>query len=105
MRRKVLLPAGSEQEMMYMITELIGSPTADLINLIEDEDNKKFMRDLPKRKGTDFNELFKGWSNSDAIDLLKKMLTFDPTKRITIEQALAHPYMKKLHVPEDEPSG
>jgi serine/threonine protein kinase len=105
MRRKVLLPAASEQEMMHMITELIGSPSNDLINQIEDEDNKKFMRELPKRKGTDFNELFKAWPNPDAIDLLKKMLTFDPTKRITIEQALSHAYMRKLHVPEDEPAG
>jgi len=105
MRRKVLLPAQSEQEMMHMITELIGSPSQDLINQIEDEDNKKFMRELPKRKGTDFNELFKSYSNSDAIDLVKKMLMFDPTRRITIEQALSHPYMKKLHVPDDEPVG
>jgi len=105
MRRKVLLPANSEQEMMHMITELIGSPSIDLINQIEDEDNKKFMKELPKRKGTDFNELFKNYSNPDAIDLVKKMLTFDPTKRITVEQALAHPYMKKLHVPDDEPNG
>ena len=44
-----------------MITELVGSPNNDLINLIEDEDNKQFMKQLPKRKGTDFNELFKGW--------------------------------------------
>ena len=63
------------------------------------------MKQLPKRKGTDFNELFKGWPNPDAIDLLKKMLTFDPAKRITIEDALAHPYMKNLHYVEDEPSG
>ena len=91
--------------MMHMITELIGSPSNDLINLIEDEDNKKFMRDMPKRKGADFNELFKGWPNPDAIDLVKKMLTFDPKKRISVEDALKHPYMKKLHVPEDEPNG
>ena len=43
------------------------------------------MKELPKRKGTDFNELFKNWQNPDAIDLVKKMLMFDPTKRITIE--------------------
>ena len=61
------------------------------------------MRQLPKRKGADFNELFSGWSNPEAIDLLTKMLTFDPLKRIIVEEALAHPYMKNLHFEEDEP--
>ena len=61
--------------------------------------------DLPKRKAVDFNELFKAAKNPDAIDLLKKMLVFDPEKRITIEEALKHPYMSKYHDSEDEPSG
>lgn len=56
-------------------------------------------------KGKDFNELFKGYSNPDAIDLIKKMLTFDPEKRITIDEALEHPYMERLHFAEDEPTG
>ena len=33
------------------------------------------------------------------------MLTFDPERRITIDQALAHPYMERLHFEEDEPTG
>ena len=61
--------------------------------------------DLPKRKGMDFNELFKAAKNPDAIDMLKKMLVFDPEKRITVEQALQHPYMSKYHDPADEPAG
>jgi mitogen-activated protein kinase 1/3 len=47
---------------------------------------------LPKRKGKDFSSVFKG-ANGDAIDLIRKMLTFDPIKRITIDEALEHPYM------------
>jgi len=31
------------------------------------------------------------------------MLTFDPAKRITVEESLAHPYMAALHFPDDEP--
>lgn len=49
--------------MMHMINELVGTPGPDLINLIEDEDNKQFMKQLPKKKGADFKELFKGWQN------------------------------------------
>jgi serine/threonine protein kinase len=37
-----------------------------------------------------------------AIDLLRKLLTFDFTKRITVEEALKHPYLAELHFPEDE---
>ena len=33
------------------------------------------------------------------------MLVFDPTKRITIEEALKHKYFSKLHQPDDEPTG
>lgn len=42
-------------------------------------------------------------ADSLAIDLLKKMLIFDPDKRITVEEALSHPYLAALHCPEDEP--
>ena len=38
-----------------------------------------------------------------ALDLLKKFLIFDPNKRITLEEALKHPYLKHLHCPDDEP--
>lgn len=32
------------------------------------------------------------------------MLVFDPEERISITDALAHPYLKQLHFPDDEPS-
>ncbi len=32
------------------------------------------------------------------------MLTYDPDERITVEQALEHPYLKQLHYPDDEPT-
>ena len=42
--------------------------------------------------------------NPQAIDLLDKMLQFDPKKRITVEQALEHPYLTALHDPMVEPA-
>lgn len=32
------------------------------------------------------------------------MLTFNPNKRITVEQALAHPYLEQYYDPGDEPT-
>lgn len=37
-----------------------------------------------------------------AIDLMEKMLQFNPAKRITVEDALAHPYLAQLHDPASE---
>ena len=39
-----------------------------------------------------------------AVDLLRKMLTFDPKIRITVDDALEHPYLSALHCPDDEPT-
>lgn len=42
--RKPLLPAGSEQEQIQLITNLIGMPEEYLINQITLEENRDFMR-------------------------------------------------------------
>lgn len=38
-----------------------------------------------------------------ALDLLEKMLVFDPKKRIDATQSLAHEYVAPYHDPTDEP--
>ena len=40
-----------------------------------------------------------------ALDLLDKLLTFNPNKRITVENALGHPYLEQYYDPEDEVGG
>jgi mitogen-activated protein kinase 1/3 len=38
-----------------------------------------------------------------ACDLLTKLLTFDPEKRLSVVNALQHPYLEELHYEDDEP--
>jgi serine/threonine protein kinase len=38
-----------------------------------------------------------------ACDLLDKLLCFDPESRLSVEDALAHPYLAELHCLDDEP--
>lgn len=35
--------------------------------------------------------------NAEAIDLLSKLLMYDPEKRITAKEALLHPYFKQFN--------
>lgn len=55
----------------------------------------------------DFKATFPRWTNneleeectkisSEGIDLLKKMLVYDPLERITCEEALEHPYFDEI---------
>jgi mitogen-activated protein kinase 15 len=41
-------------------------------------------------------------ASEEAIDLIKKLLSFNPKNRLTVEQALEHPYVKDFHSPEEE---
>lgn len=46
--------------------------------------------------------LFKWIIVTTALDLLGKMLCFNPHQRVTVEQVLAHPYLKQYYDPDDE---
>ncbi len=50
-----------------------------------------------------FNQLFRT-ANPDALDLLDRMLAFDPSQRIGVETALEHPYLQIWHDASDEPN-
>lgn len=60
------------------------------------------MRNLPFMAKKPFPSLFPN-ANPDALDLLDRMLAFDPSSRISVEQALEHPYLQIWHDASDEP--
>ena len=63
------------------------------------------MSTLPKNAPLRMVDMFPAHKDeSTAFDLLSKMLEFLPTRRITIEKALEHPFLASLHNVEDEPT-
>lgn len=60
-----------------------------------------YIKELPIKHKVPFQTLFPT-TDSQAIDLLEKMLLFNPKKRITVEKALEHPFLAELHDIDDE---
>jgi len=101
--RRPLFPGKHNYDQIDKIFDIIGTPTPKEIEKIQDEKFRKYVGGLPYKPKTDFSELFSN-ANPLAIDLMEKMLVFDPENRISVQLALQHPYLVLLHDPEDEPS-
>ncbi|WVZ04489.1 hypothetical protein V8G54_025295 [Vigna mungo] len=101
-RREPLFPGKDYVQQLALITELLGSPNDSDLGFLRSDNAKKYVKQLPHIEKRSFAERFPDTSPL-AIDLAEKMLVFDPSKRITVEEALNHPYMASLHEINEEP--
>ncbi|GKE19786.1 mitogen-activated protein kinase homolog MMK1, partial [Tanacetum coccineum] len=101
MDRKPLFPGRDHVHQLRLLMELIGTPSEAELGFLN-ENAKRYIRQLNHYQRQSFNEKFPQ-VHPAAIDLIEKMLTFDPRQRITVEDALAHPYLTSLHDISDEP--
>jgi p38 MAP kinase len=60
------------------------------------------VQSLPKRERQPLSAKFKN-ADAMAVDMLEKMLVFNPKQRIDAGGALAHPYLAPYHDASDEP--
>ena len=100
--RKPLFPGKSTLNQLHVMVEKIGSPTEVDLAGITSIKQRKFMKSIPHRPMVDWEVLVKHGTKAE-IDLIKKMLTWDPSKRISADEAIEHPYFNRLHDPFDEP--
>ncbi|KAK8581501.1 hypothetical protein V6N12_071722 [Hibiscus sabdariffa] len=100
--RKPLFPGKDHVHQMRLLTELLGTPTESDLGFLRNEDARRYIRQLPAHPRQPLVNVFPH-VNRLALDLIERMLTFDPTRRITVEEALSHPYLERLHDIADEP--
>lgn len=100
--RKPLFPGDDYIHQLQIICEKLGTPSEDELHFVTSEKARRFMKNQPMKPGIPFAKIFPT-AKPAAIDLLEKMLVFDPAKRISVEEALDHPYLESLHNVEDEP--
>ncbi|CEJ55653.1 hypothetical protein PMG11_01901 [Penicillium brasilianum] len=85
-----------------VITELLGNPPGNVMANITSENTLKFIRSLPKRSRRSLATIIPTACRT-AINLLDKLLQFDPEKRCSAAAALESEYLAPYHDPEDEP--
>ncbi|KAF7370712.1 Mitogen-activated protein kinase [Mycena sanguinolenta] len=79
-----------------------GSPEETVLQKIASEKARTYVRSLPISKKKPFTKILPT-ADLQAIDLLSHMLTFDPDQRLTVAEALEHPWLSGYHEPEEEP--
>jgi serine/threonine protein kinase len=111
MGRKPLFPGNDYIHQLRIIQDVVGKPTAEETSFITSAKAMRFMEKQREKEPVPWSKVYPAYLKdpgaptcNQAFDLLGKMLQFDPRKRCTVEEALAHPYLSTLHHEDDEPS-
>ena len=99
---KALFPGESYANQITLIAEIIGVPSFLEYQNSINENAKRFMSNLPRTRGIPLEKVLPH-ATQEEVDLLKKIFTWNPSSRITIDQCLSHPFFAKFHDPFNEP--
>lgn len=100
---RILFPGQHYIEQVNLIISVRGTPDEGTKKHISNEYALKYIESLPVKDKVPMGEMFPS-APADALDLLDKMLDMNPETRITVEDALQHPFLESMHDPEDEPA-
>uniref|UniRef100_A0A8C5EQY7 Stress-activated protein kinase JNK n=1 Tax=Gouania willdenowi TaxID=441366 RepID=A0A8C5EQY7_GOUWI len=106
---KVLFPGKDYIDQWNKVIEVLGTPSLEFMNRLM-ETVRNYVMNKPQYPGVSFAELFPDWAfpsdsehdkvkTGQARDLLSKMLVIDPECRISVEEALNHPYIHVWYDP------
>ncbi|NXK05895.1 MK15 kinase, partial [Herpetotheres cachinnans] len=101
---KPLFPGTSTVNQIEQILRVIPAPSPEDILAMRSDYRASVINCMSSRQRVTFEEILPSSTPLPALDLLKKLLVFNPDKRLTAEEALQHPYVKRFHCPAREPS-
>uniref|UniRef100_A0A6U2DNT4 Mitogen-activated protein kinase n=2 Tax=Hemiselmis andersenii TaxID=464988 RepID=A0A6U2DNT4_HEMAN len=102
--RKAFLQGKNYQDQLTVIFAHVGAPSDEDLQVVPNQEVRDYMKKLPKpSRLVPLAERFPK-ARPEAVDLLQKMLRFNPHKRLTAAECLSHPYLSEYHDPDDEPT-
>ena len=88
-------------DQLNVIFDVIGTPKDEDMSFVTDKNGVLYLKSLKKRQKQNLKSKYPG-SSDEAIDLLEKMIKFNPNERITVQEALEHPFFKEVRDPGKE---
>uniref|UniRef100_A0A8C1RQD8 Mitogen-activated protein kinase 10 n=1 Tax=Cyprinus carpio TaxID=7962 RepID=A0A8C1RQD8_CYPCA len=110
-RGTVLFPGTDHIDQWNKVIEQLGTPSPEFMKKLQPT-VRNYVENRPKYAGLTFPKLFPDClfpadsehnklKASQARDLLSKMLIIDPAKRISVDEALQHPYINVWYDPAE----
>ncbi|KAJ7295271.1 hypothetical protein O6H91_03G001800 [Diphasiastrum complanatum] len=100
---KPLFPGRNVVHQLDLMTDFLGTPSAAAIARVRNEKARRYLGSMCKKPSVSFFQKFPS-TDPLALQLLARLLAFDPAERPTAEEALADPYFKGLANVDREPS-
>lgn len=94
LRRVVLFPGKDYVDQLSQIFTVLGSPSKEDLQAMCSKRGLQFIQTFSCRIGMSWRGLCPEASN-DVLDLLGRLLTFNPKSRITVRDALHHPFISE----------
>ncbi|XP_016352367.1 extracellular signal-regulated kinase 2-like [Sinocyclocheilus anshuiensis] len=101
---KPLFPGTSTINQIEKIMSAIPHPSTEDVLAIRSEYGASVIQRMLLRRQVPLDEILPASVRPDALDLVQRLLVFNPDKRLSAEEALQHPYVSKFHNPAREPS-
>lgn len=99
---KPIFPGSSTMNQLERILDITGRPSAEDVEAIQSPFAATMLETMRAPEIPRLEAKFPT-ATPEALDLLSKLMHFNPDKRISAEEALKHPYCAQFYNPDDEP--
>lgn len=95
--KKPLFPGDNYIHQLDLIFGALGTPTDADLDWMTNEKACEYIKGLPRKEKIPLRKIFpRSKASEEAVDLLERMLVFNPNKRITVQEALNHAYFASI---------